>query len=359
MPSALPTVLYIPSIYTEHEPEEWESFSKFFNVLIYDCQTPEEFIKRLQPGGQYHTIDAIMRPSWLKAPPYQNHHLFRGQIVDHFPPSLKIIVSGGHGYDVVDVDRLTDRGIWFCNSPNTCTEATGEGSFPFENLIQANTVLYLILSAYRYFTFAEHCIRSGKYAESRRLGPLAEDPSGQILGIIGLGHIGVAVAQRVQAIGMQVHYYSPTRKLTAERKLGGVVYHQSLESILSVADCICLSCPYTPRTHHMLGTKEFSVMKNGVRIVNIARGALIDEEALVEAIDNGRVAAVGLDVHEHEPEVHPRLKENYMTTLLPHIGVCSKTSWRNFERNCRENLEAYFYGDGIPSTPVNHIGRKN
>jgi lactate dehydrogenase-like 2-hydroxyacid dehydrogenase len=97
-------------------------------------------------------------------------------------------------------------------------------------------------------------------------------------------------------------------------------------------------------------------MKKGVRIVNIARGKLIDEEALLCAMDEGKVVGLGVDVHEHEPEVNPRLKANYMTTLLPHIGVCSKTSWRNFETNCIKNLEAYFYGDdGLPVTPVNYI----
>jgi hypothetical protein len=128
MSSLRPTVLYIPSIYAEHQPEEWSRFSSRFNILTYDCPTVSDFVKCLQPGGKYSTIDAIMRPSWLKAPPFHNQQVFAGEPVSHFPPSLKIIASGGHGYDIVDVDRLTERGIWFCNSPDTCTEATG--TFP-------------------------------------------------------------------------------------------------------------------------------------------------------------------------------------------------------------------------------------
>lgn len=102
----------------------------------------------------------------------------------------------------------------------------------------------------------------------------------------------------------------------------------------------------------MFDARAFNLMKSGVRIVNIARGPLIDEEALVAAMDIGKVIGVGLDVHENEPHVHPRLRENYMVTLLPHIGVCSKASWRNFESNCIRNLEAFFHGDGNPVTPV-------
>jgi glyoxylate reductase len=221
----------------------------------------------------------------------------------------------------------------------------------------ANCALYLILDAYRYFHFADHCIRINEYVESRSIARMAEDPSGHILAIIGLGNIGLAIAQRAEALGMKIHYYTPKRKTKSESTLRTApVYHDSLDSIFAVADCICLACPYTRETHHMLGPRAFSIMKKGVRIVNIARGKLIDEEALLSAMDEGRVVGLGVDVHEHEPDVNPKLKENYMTTLLPHIGVCSKTSWRNFETNCIKNLEAYFYGDdGVPITPVNKI----
>ena len=213
--------------------------------------------------------------------------------------------------------------------------------------------MYLILNAFRYFTFAERCVRTEQFDTSRQLSRIAEDPSGHVLAVIGLGDIGLAIAQRAEAFGMQIHYFSPSRKPKAEATFRtAVTYHTSLESALRVADCICLACPYSRKTHHMLSEREFNLMKPGVRIVNIARGPLIDEEALIAAMEQGKVIGVGLDVHENEPHVHPRLKDNYMTTLLPHIGVCSKASWRNFESNCIKNLEAYFYGEGKPITPV-------
>jgi len=248
--------------------------------------------------------------------------------VDYYPPSLKIIVSGGHGYDVVDVERLADRGVVFCNSPNTCTEATGKLTRScWEELIVANCAMYLILNAFRYFTFAERCVRTEQFDTSRQLSRIAEDPSSHVLAMIGLGDIGLAIAQRAEAFGMQIHYFSPSRKPEAEATFRTpITYHTSLDSVLQIADCICLACPYSRKTHHMLSEREFNLMKPGVRIVNIARGPLIDEEALIAAMEQGKVIGVRLDVHENEPHVHPRLKDNYMTTLLPHIGVCSKSS---------------------------------
>src|SRR2546421_1544607 len=222
-----------------------------------------------------------------------------------------------------------------------------------ERLRLANCAIYLILNSYRYFTFAERCVRTEEFDKSRQLSRIAEDPSGQVLAIIGLGDIGLAIAQRAIAFGMRIHYFSRTRKPQSEATLGAAItYHSSIDSILRIADCICLACPYKAETHHLLNSRAFILMKPGVRIVNIARGPLIDEEALVAAIDCGRVIGVGLDVHENEPHVHSRLRENYMVTLLPHIGVCSKASWRNFESNCMRNLEAFFYGDGKAVTPV-------
>ena len=133
-------------------------------------------------------------------------------------------------------------------------------------------------------------------------------------------------------------------------------YHASLDSLLRVADCVCLACPLTPETQHMLSADQFRLAKaDGVRIVNIARGGLIDENALLAAVQAGQVVGVGLDVHANEPGVNPALQANYWTTLLPHIGVCSRTSWRNFDRRSLDNLEQFFYGDKSKVTAVNAV----
>jgi glyoxylate reductase len=344
--STKPVLLLITSEVREVDPEQWARMCERFEILTYDCASTEEFRTRLAPGGAYSQIQAIVRTGWLKAGRFASHVLFRGEILKHYPPTLKIIACSGHGYDAADVDTLTEMGIWYCNSPDTCTEAV------------ANTALYLILGTFRYFTFAEHCARNDQWVRSRELGTVAIDPSGQILGIIGLGDIGVAIAVRASVLGMKIHYHNRTRNEVAERSLPqGATYHNSLSSLLGIADCIVLACPYTAKTHHMLSSAQFALAKDsGLRVVNIARGGLIDEEALLEAMAARKVVGVGLDVHEAEPMVNPALKDNYMVTLLPHIGVCSRTSWLNFDKCCLENVEKFFYGgESRPTSSVNFI----
>ncbi|KAL3420921.1 putative d-mandelate dehydrogenase [Phlyctema vagabunda] len=343
-----PIILYIPSSVRTIDEEQWARIQSKFNIITYDCANTDEFIRRLQePDGHYSKIQAIIRTGWLKAEPFGNQKFFRGEVLQHFPPSLKLIAVGSHGYDAADVAALTAMGVWYCNAPDTFTEAV------------ANTALHLILNTFRYFTFAEHVTRAGRWDESRVLGKLAVDPSGQVLGIVGMGDIGIAIASRAVAFGMKVHYFN-RRRLTSEREAsvaGGAVYHSSLESLLRISDCICLACPYTPETHHMLSTAQFELAKKqGLRVVNIARGGLIDEAALLKAMESGKVIGVGLDVHENEPGINPALKDNYMTTVLPHFGVCSQTSWLRAEQVTFDNLEEFFYGGkNKPLTPVNHI----
>jgi len=156
---------------------------------------------------------------------------------------------------------------------------------------------------------------------------------------------------------MKIHYHGPRRKPDAEKLFSGqpVVYHSSVDEMIPHVDCILLAAPYTPATHHLLSAKQFSLAKkSGLRVVNIARGQMIDEEALLHALERGEVVGAGLDVHANEPGVNPKLNDNWRVTLLPHIGVCSSTSWKNFDRINLDNVEAFFT-TGKPVTPVNHI----
>lgn len=323
-------------------------------------------------------IRAILRTGWLKAGPHADLRFFDTGVVPHLPRSLEFVTCSGHGHDAADVTALAARGIAYANTPDTCTEAV------------ANAGLHLVLSTYRYFSFAERCARgvptgggsgssgsgsSGSggtasnqggaghgelsWPDSRQLGPKAEDPCGQVLGVVGMGDIGTRIAVKcAAALGMRVAYYNRRRNAAAEEKLAALgceaVYHDSLESLLQEADCLCLACPLTKETRGMLGKETLRLVKaSGVRIVNIARGGLIDEDALIEAMDDGRVLGVGLDVHANEPGVNPKLRDNWMTTLLPHIGVCSNSTWREFDRVTFENLENWFYGDRSKVPVVN------
>jgi lactate dehydrogenase-like 2-hydroxyacid dehydrogenase len=172
-----------------------------------------------------------------------------------------------------------------------------------------------------------------------------------------MGDIGLAIARKCEAaFQMKVHYQGPRRKPEAERALvNGAVYHAGVNEIIPVVDCIVLAAPYTKDTHHLLSTEQFALAKEGgLRVVNIARGGMIDEDALVAALKSGKVVGAGLDVHANEPGVNQDLKEDWRVTLLPHIGVCSRTSWENFERINLDNIEAFF-ATAVPLTPVNRV----
>lgn len=339
----IPTVLLVESSVQQIDHVRRQTLFEKVIILRYDCASVDEFVARLQPGGLYSNIRAIVRTGWLKAGPYASHRLFTSEVITHFPPSLKLICCSGHGYDAADIGALTNRGIWFCNTPNACTEAV------------ANTGLVLVLETFRYLSFAQWCARYN-WQKSQELGLKAVDPAGMVLGVVGLGGIGLAIAEKCQsALDMKIAYHGPKRKEKAEARLGGARYYADLTDMLSTVDCIVIAAPYTQSTHHLLSHKQFQVTRSiGLRVVNIARGKIIDEDALVLALETGKVVGVGLDVHENEPEVHEELRKNWMVTLMPHIGVCSRTSWANFERQTWDNLESYLE-TGKPAYPVNVI----
>lgn len=352
--SRKPTVLVVlSSVHGDLSTAAWQRTRNNFNIIQYDCPSVDEFCKRLKPGGPYSNIDAIFRTGWLKSGPYSGHLLFRGDPLSFYPPTLKYIGCSGHGYDAADIEALTKRGIAYANTPNTNTEAV------------ANTALHLILNTYRYFTLAEHHTRNDEgWTTGREVGAMAVDPAGQVLGVVGMGCIGLAIAKKAAAsLGMEIHYHNRTRRPDAEGEIlspdgtrPGATFHGTFESLLKVADCICLACPLTEGTKHLISAAALGRVKDRkIRIVNIARGGLINEDDLLEAMDRDQVVGVGLDVHAHEPGINPKLKNNFRVTVLPHIGVASRTSWKNFDEVGLRNLNEFFFGDKGKVTLVNKV----
>jgi lactate dehydrogenase-like 2-hydroxyacid dehydrogenase len=339
-------VLIIASTVQASDSARWKSVAERFdlNIISYDCESTEEFKDRLKPGGPYDKIVAIVRNGWLKAGPFAYQLPFSTDIVPYYPNTLKLICCSGHGHDAADVDAITARGIWYCNTPNACTEAV------------ANTALSLVLDSFRFLTYAQWCARF-EWFKSRDLGLEAVEPTHKSLGIVGLGDIGLAVARKCEAaFDMEIHYQGPRRKVEAEKLLKHPpTYHSSVDDMVPHVDCIVIAAPYTPSTHHLLSSRQFALAKeDGLRVVNIARGQMIDEDALLQALEDGKVVGIGLDVHAHEPGINPKFKDNWRVTVLPHIGVCSRSSWENFDRINLDNVEAFF-STRTPVTPVNNI----
>lgn len=333
-----PRILYVPANETVHDEEYWSIVNENFELFYYDFNTIEEYMEELKkPGhGRIGHIEAVFRPTWLKANPYVHHYILRGEAVRLLPESVKIVVQSGHGYDIVDIDYLNSRNIVFCNSPNTCSRAT------------ADIASQLIINSFRYTTYAEYCVRFGNYSDSQLLASVAENPENMTLGIIGLGDIGKLVAKTCQSLGMNIIYHNRSRKLAIEKEfpVDSLKYYSNFDDFLGQADCVLVMCPYTKETRHLINFDTFKNMKSKVRLVNVARGPIVQQDAIIDALERGQLVGAGFDVHEFEPEIDERLLKNWKICLLPHLGVVSRDSWKAFEKKCVKNLMAFFYKQG-------------
>jgi glyoxylate reductase len=216
-------------------------------------------------------------------------------------PRLRIVANYAVGYDNVDIDACTRRGVVVTNTPDVLTGATAELTFA------------LMLSCARRVEEASALLRSGAWRGWEPGQLLGRELDGATLGLIGFGRIGQAVAARARAFGMQVIYASP-RCTTDEAR------HVRLDELLRTSDVVSLHCALHAETRHLIGARELALMKPTAVLVNTARGPIIDEEALADALHRGHLHGVGLDVYEEEPKVHPRLLTAPRALLVPHIG---------------------------------------
>ncbi|GAA6012903.1 hypothetical protein JCM10207_008371 [Rhodosporidiobolus poonsookiae] len=244
------------------------------------------------------------------------------ELVSALPEGLKFIASNGAGYDAFDVNACTSRKIQIANVPTVVDAPT------------ADTALFLLLGALRQFGRAQKNLREGKWHQD--LG-LSNDPAGKVLGIVGMGGIGRAFAHRARALGMTVVYHN-RNQLSSDLE-GGAEYLSTLDELLATADVVSLNLPLNAKTKHTIGAAQFKRMKKSAVLVNTARGGVVDEAALVEALETGEIAGCGLDVYEDEPRVHEGLLKSDKAFLLPHVGTLSVETQREMEAVCLRNLD--------------------
>jgi D-3-phosphoglycerate dehydrogenase len=246
---------------------------------------------------------------------------------------LKVVARAGVGIDNVDVDTATERGVIVVNTPGGNTIAAAELAFT------------LMLAIARKLGQANNSLKNGKWDRKQYVGI---ELMGKTLGIVGLGRIGTEIAKRAIAFGMRPISFDPFVQSSYAEKFG--IEMVSLEDIYMQADFITVHTPMTPETHHMIGREAFEMMKTGVRIINAARGGIIDEEALLEALQSGKVAAAGLDVFEQEPPPpdYPLLKhENVIVT--PHLGASSEEAQVKVAVDAAESVIAALNGELVPN----------
>jgi lactate dehydrogenase-like 2-hydroxyacid dehydrogenase len=268
------------------------------------------------------------------------HDRVDAALLDAAGSQLKIVANVAVGYDNVDVDAATERSVIVTNTPGVLTDAT------------ADLAMALILIVTRRLGEGERRIRSREPWAWHMFFMLGSSIAGKTLGVIGLGAIGQATARRARAFGMEV-VYSGRRAAPGEveRELGGA-RRLELDELLETADVVSIHCPLTPETRHLIDAQRLARMQPTAYLVNTARGPIVDEAALAQALHDGTIAGAALDVFEREPEVDPRLLELDNVVLVPHLGSATIETRTAMAMLAARNAIAVLRGE-TPQTPVN------
>jgi glyoxylate reductase len=251
-------------------------------------------------------------------------------------PHLQIVANVAIGYNNLDVDAMTEHNVWATNVPNAFTDST------------ADCTMALILGLARNIHNTDRYTRSGQW-QSDGFQPGVWDGillSNKTLGIVGYGNIGKAVAKRASAFGMKIIFNNRT-DIDDEN-------YRELDELLREADFISLHTPLTPETHHLVNESRLRIMKSEAILINMARGPVVDEQALVDALRSGRLYGAALDVFEEEPRVHPALLDMPNVLLTPHIGGGTNESRSQARQLCIDNVAAVLRG-ASPLTPINNL----
>jgi len=237
---------------------------------------------------------------------------------------VRVVAQHAVGINNIDLDAVRERAVGLAHTPGVLTDAT------------ADLAMALLLSAGRRIVESDRFVRTGEW---KGWGPTLMrgiDLNGSVLGIVGMGRIGRAVARRAEAFGMKVVHHN---------RSSGI----KLESLLAESDVVSLHCPLTPETRHLIDQAALTQMKPTAILINTARGPVVDEAALVAALESGGIAGAGLDVFEEEPAIHPGLLSSDRVVLLPHIGSATWNTRRVMAEMCADNLIAGLQGHPLPN----------
>jgi len=248
-------------------------------------------------------------------------------------PELRVLATVSVGYDHIDVDAATAGGVAVCNTPGVLDETTADLAFG------------LIIAASRLFAVGEADLRGGRWTGFGLLDRLGRDVHGATLGIVGYGRIGRAVARRATGFGMTVLHHG-------RRPTGAPGFVDDLDELVARVDVLSLHVPLTDETRHLVDRRRLALMKPTAVLVNTSRGPVVDEEAVADALETGRLFAAGLDVYEREPAVHPRLLAAPRTVLLPHMGSASVATRTAMARLACDGVRAVLAGE-IPANCLN------
>ncbi|KAJ4185662.1 glyoxylate reductase [Fusarium falciforme] len=329
---APPKILLLGEIV--HALQSWRELTSLAEIVGPGVETRAEFIEKCRQGGfdgvvalhrMYHSVavTGLIDEELVQALPESVK--FICHTGERHTPSSDYLVNvfhAGAGYDQIDVAACSKRQIQVSNVPQEVNDST------------ADTAIFLMLGALRGFNQSIMTLRSGSW-RGNPSPPLGHDPEGKTLGIIGCGGIGRNMAKKAAAFGMKVVYYNRTKSDDITEAA-----YVNLDDLIESSDVIAISLPLNAATRHFLSFKDFDKMKRGVVVINTARGPIIDEQALVNALESGKVWSCGLDVYENEPAVHPGLIAHPRAMLLPHLGTYTVETHAKMEERCIANVRA-------------------
>jgi len=251
-------------------------------------------------------------------------------------PDLRMVAQYAVGVDNIDLEAAEAHNVAVTHTPGVLTDAT------------ADLTWALLLAVARHVPAADQYVRDGKFERWETTLLLGTELSRKTIGIVGLGRIGRAVARRALGFGMEVVYHNRSRaNPTLERQASA--RYVDLDELLETSDVVSLHCPHNEDSHHLIDAEALKTMKSSALLVNTARGAVVDEAALVEALADGEIAGAGLDVFEDEPEVHPGLLEQDRVVLAPHLGSATTDARMRMAQMCTASIQAVL--DGAESVP--------
>ena len=260
---------------------------------------------------------------------------FTADVIAALPDSVRIVSTFSVGYEHIDVDAAKARGITVTNTPEVLNDAT------------ADIAMLCLLGAARRASEADRMVRAGEWNTWYTTMMLGTHLGGKRLGIFGMGRIGRAVAQRGRGFGMSIHYHNRSR-LPADLEQGAT-YHATPEAFLPNCDFLSINAPSTPDTVKWLDARRIVLLPDGAVVANSARGNMVDDDALIAALESGKVAAAGLDVFDGEPNLDARYRALDNTLLLPHIGSATHETRDAMGYCCLDNLDAFFAGRPCPT----------
>ena len=295
-----------------------ERAERDYDTVVNHADTPGTAEELIAASAEF---DAII--------PCHSEH-FSAEVVAQFADRLKIVANHSVGVDHCDLPALKARGITVTNTPDVLSDATAE------------LAMLLMLGAARHAVAGDRIVRTGAWDFWSPSFMVGKQVTGARLGIVGMGRVGRAFAKKAKGFDMELHYHNRTELPTDQTF--GATYHDSVESLLKASDFLSLHCPATPETTDLMNKRTFALLPKGAVIVNAARGALVDEAALLDALESGQVSAAGLDCFKVEPGGNPAFAAHENIFMLPHIGSATTRTRDAMGFRALDNLDAFFAG---------------